>query len=506
MWAAIFKFLKSAGLKAAEIAKAGGKEVIKKAFEPITNVKDLAGAFKEGGLKSLGKEALNQSPVGSLEEAFNNMSNKETFGKGLGQLSNISQQKPQQETQSVGGISPGMADRMGILGFIGQQGIGESPKTATTDRGSIISGTKPFVRQTPPMESMQYVPGPQGSVIGGQGEIGQGFGMQSPQSSIPPAYMGVANPNNQRPLQNMANVQATAIPLQYRNIVNNPSIKGQPMQAPQQQQLTPGAFAGMKEGILGMPSSAYGQDYQGQEGRETAYYAGKLIPDIIRSKLGINTTGEEARQQQTIETSKRSVDREGRKIENQDLARANQLRKEFIDRPEIKDYMLIKNKAGTMDALLNDALSGNQENKVALDQGLITLFNKITDPTSVVRESEYARTPANLPIVNRFNGAFAKLQTGGAGLTDDDRKALVWGAKIMANQAGTMFNERASQYSDIAMSYGVDPQLVIAGVGEYKPYSKQPEYSQQLQDNQIQAGWTQDKEVRYQELLKKRGR
>lgn len=62
----------------------------------------------------------------------------------------------------------------------------------------------------------------------------------------------------------------------------------------------PGVFAGLKEGFLGMPSTA-GEPQPSERGRQTAYYAGKLIPDIIRSRMGVSTTGEEARQQQMLE-------------------------------------------------------------------------------------------------------------------------------------------------------------------------------------------------------------
>ena len=63
----------------------------------------------------------------------------------------------------------------------------------------------------------------------------------------------------------------------------------------------------------------------------------------------------------------------------------------------------------------------------------------MTDPTSVVRESEYARTPENVPIINRMFGAIDKLKSGGAGLTNADREALVIGAKIVANERGKRF-------------------------------------------------------------------
>jgi hypothetical protein len=56
----------------------------------------------------------------------------------------------------------------------------------------------------------------------------------------------------------------------------------------------PGPMAGLKEGFFGMPQSNFGQ-FPGQEGRTTAYYAGKMVGDLIRSRAGLNTAGQEAK-------------------------------------------------------------------------------------------------------------------------------------------------------------------------------------------------------------------
>ena len=208
--------------------------------------------------------------------------------------------------QESGGI---MSKMKGVLDT--NQGQGQA------DQGNKVQSsgkTKIIPTQTQPsMEEIQnimqqYVPGPNGSVVGGQGEVAPGFGMQSPQSRIPTQYMDMAKLVQQRPLQQQSFAQQTPpmIPSQYQGMVNRLPIQGQPMQQPQQpaqQPLTPGAFAGLKEGILGMPSTGMGANYTGQEGRQTAYYAGKMIPDIFRSRLGVNTTGEEAIQQQRMEST-----------------------------------------------------------------------------------------------------------------------------------------------------------------------------------------------------------
>lgn len=149
---------------------------------------------------------------------------------------------------------------------------------------------------------------------------------------------------------------------------------------------------------------------------------------------------------------------------------ANDLRKEFINRPEVTDYVTVATNVKSMDSLLQEALkTGDSRNLVAIDQGLITMYNKLTDPTSVVRESEYGRTPQNLPMVNRIYGAIQKVTQGGAGLTNEDREALVLGAKIIANHRGAAFQERRDSYTNQALDAGIDPFRVT---GTIPPFEK----------------------------------
>lgn len=156
---------------------------------------------------------------------------------------------------------------------------------------------------------------------------------------------------------------------------------------------------------------------------------------------------------------------------NQSANRSSGLRKEFNSLPAVKDYQVIKNQISSMDSLL-EASKNDNESRMSLDQGLITLFNKITDPRSVVRESEYARTPENLSLANRLTGAVEKLKKGGAGLTQEDRKALVFGAKLIGNQYGKTYNSLVDNYTQIASNpkMNVDPDLVIGGLGKHSDF------------------------------------
>lgn len=151
---------------------------------------------------------------------------------------------------------------------------------------------------------------------------------------------------------------------------------------------------------------------------------------------------------------------------------ANDLRKEFINRPEVKDYVTVATNVKSMDSLLKQALEGGDKNNlVAIDQGLVTMYNKLTDPNSVVRESEYARTPQNLPVVNRILGAISKIQQGGAGLTNEDRAALVLGAKIIANERGGSFQERRDSYTNQALDAGIDPFRVTGTIPPFERFN-----------------------------------
>lgn len=171
-----------------------------------------------------------------------------------------------------------------------------------------------------------------------------------------------------------------------------------------------------------------------------------LSPEDIQKK-------EQAKYDGTKETSSRAFD----------------LRKEFQATDTVRDFQVIKNQVSGMDALMNNLK--DEKSRLALDQGLITLFNKITDPTSVVRESEYERTPQNLSLINRFSGAIEKLEKGGAGLTNEDRQSLVFGAKTIAKARGDIYNKVLDNYSNLATEFGVKPELVTSGYGRYEDSS-----------------------------------
>jgi hypothetical protein len=135
------------------------------------------------------------------------------------------------------------------------------------------------------------------------------------------------------------------------------------------------------------------------------------------------------------------------------------LRKEFNNLKEVKDFKDVRSKFQIMEKAL--AASTKTDNYVAVDQALITLFNKMTDPQSVVRESEYARTPQNLALLNRIKGKMEKIQKGGAGLTQSERNELVNMAKNFLSVYSDLYNNTSNQYKKYSTLSGVDPSMVV---------------------------------------------
>ncbi len=135
------------------------------------------------------------------------------------------------------------------------------------------------------------------------------------------------------------------------------------------------------------------------------------------------------------------------------------LRKEFSALPQVKEYRTIMTKFGAMEEALAESKVTN--NLVATDQALITLFNKMTDPQSVVRESEYARTGVNMPLINVIKGKMEKVMTGGAGLTSKEREAITKMGGMFKNTYQKAYKDAEKEYREYAVMYGIDPDMVL---------------------------------------------
>jgi len=196
------------------------------------------------------------------------------------------------------------------------------------------------------------------------------------------------------------------------------------------------------------------------------------IPGEIKTAmadLGIDITDPKAYTPKNI--SRASAHR--RKLEAQDRAEKNeqltagqramiahQLRGELRADPYVKNWKDIDQKYEVMQAAYDKAKSGNLKSYVAVDQALITLYNKMTDPTSVVRESEYARTAENQSVVNALLGKIDKWRQGGAGLTPVEREALVEMGREFYTKYAENYNQIVFDYESTAVMSGINPQQI----------------------------------------------
>lgn len=161
----------------------------------------------------------------------------------------------------------------------------------------------------------------------------------------------------------------------------------------------------------------------------------------------------------------------------QNLSNASALRKEFLS--QTKDFKTVSDAYTKMDAAFN-RLQQNQSlaSKNAVDQAIVIVFNKMLDPGSVVRESEFARTPEGMSMLSRMQGQFEKITKGGVGLTDSEREEIVNTAATLLNAAGQGYNKQLDFYNKMAEGYGVDRKLVTSGYDRFSPVEREPSQGQ----------------------------
>ncbi len=99
-------------------------------------------------------------------------------------------------------------------------------------------------------------------------------------------------------------------------------------------------------------------------------------------------------------------------------------------------------------------------------QGILVTFQKILDPTSVVRESEYARSASGLSAVEQIKGFYQKLSAGGAGVSVEELEKFVNLAQRFVEARAREANESKSQIDSIADEYGLDKKQITRSFGE----------------------------------------
>ena len=101
---------------------------------------------------------------------------------------------------------------------------------------------------------------------------------------------------------------------------------------------------------------------------------------------------------------------------------------------------------------------------LAGSQAILISFNKLLDPTSVVRESEYARSASGQSALETLKGYADKLARGGAGVTLEELSSYQrFGEEVVRRAMESTVGPERERISRLIEFSGVDPSLVFTG-------------------------------------------
>lgn len=138
------------------------------------------------------------------------------------------------------------------------------------------------------------------------------------------------------------------------------------------------------------------------------------------------------------------------------------LRKEFNALPTVKEAVTVQQSYTAINSALQEAMNATQRggSPAAADQALIISFNKMLDPTSVVREGEFARSTQGQAYLDQIQAKIDSAIRGGAGLTDQMRQEIVSTTNVLYADYVRTHNDQAYTYRQNAKRQGGDPAYV----------------------------------------------
>ncbi len=130
-----------------------------------------------------------------------------------------------------------------------------------------------------------------------------------------------------------------------------------------------------------------------------------------------------------------------------------------------RDYEKIRVPIREMDRQLRLMQSGLEQAKAgnmnAGSQEVLVTFQKILDPASVVRESEYARSPQGQAYINRIKGFVDRATKGGPGVTLPELQGFVKAAEDMVSSMKGFTGSKRKQLEKTAAAFDLDPSLLF---------------------------------------------
>ena len=139
--------------------------------------------------------------------------------------------------------------------------------------------------------------------------------------------------------------------------------------------------------------------------------------------------------------------------QGQDLKNADNLRKEFIGQPIVKNFQDVQQSYAKIQQL-------SKAPSAAGDISMIFAYMKMLDPGSVVREGEQATAQNAAGIPDQVRNAYNRLLNGQR-LTPRQRADFINQARSIYNSHQSLVSRLEQDYKGLAQQYGTNPQLVV---------------------------------------------
>jgi hypothetical protein len=161
--------------------------------------------------------------------------------------------------------------------------------------------------------------------------------------------------------------------------------------------------------------------------------------------------------------------------EDKRFTRVTDLRKEFHGLPEVKEFNTVRGATQQIGRLATSVPHGHP-GRAQADMAMVFTFMKTLDPTSTVREGEYAsaKNAAGVPerIRNQYNATLT-----GEFLSPQQRQGMVKSAHDVYLARAQSYNEKAQQYHGFFRELGVAdprPYAPLATPRETQPPASKP--------------------------------
>ena len=126
----------------------------------------------------------------------------------------------------------------------------------------------------------------------------------------------------------------------------------------------------------------------------------------------------------------------------------------------VKPHTTVLDSSQNVSGLINNALAQKRPLTNVEQQAVITMFNHITDPESVVREGEYNRMAQGMGLYQNVQNLVPKIMAGSV-ITPQMAKQIGDAATLLATASKEKIQARVSNVERIAKQRGLDPSNIV---------------------------------------------